>query len=110
MSKATQKELYDRALKEAIKANNAKNKIVINKLRVKCEKIRVQKYSSIRVAKLAKQNKVNAAKILVTMKLDGELNLSLQQIADRCFVSLQHIRNTSYTIRKERKNDNGNDT
>lgn len=103
MSEATQKELYDKALKEAIKANDAKNKIVINALRVKCEKIRVQKYSSIRVAKLAKQNKVNAAKILVTMKLDGELNLSLQQIADRCFISLQHVRNTSYEIRRNRK-------
>ena len=109
MSEATQKELYDKALREAVKANDAKNKIVINKLRVKCEKIRVQKYSSIRVAKLAKQNKVNAAKILVTMKLDGELNLSMQQIASRCFVSLQHVRNTSYEIIRNRKNDNGND-
>ena len=94
------KSLYDKALKEAIKANDAKNKIVINALRVKCEKIRVQKFNSIRSARLAMSNKVTAAEILIGMRLDGELDLSNQQIADRCSVSLQHIKNTSSIINK----------
>ena len=97
------KRLYDKALKEAIKANDASNKVIIDELRVKCEKLRVKNYNSSRSARRLLKHKTTTAKVLINMQLDGELNLSKQQISDRCCLSLQHIRNTFCKVEEERR-------
>ena len=97
------KRLYDKALKEAIKANDASNKVIIDELKVKCEKLRVKNYNSSRSARRLLKHKTTTVRILINMQLDGELSLSKQKIADRCFVSFQHIKNIFSKIKDERK-------
>lgn len=97
------KRLYDKALKEAIKANDASSKVIIDELKVKCEKLRVKNYNSSRSARRLLNHKTTTARVLINMQLNGELNLSKQQIADRCFVSFQHIKNIFSKIKDERK-------
>jgi len=93
---------YEQALNNSIKARDDIHKLNIEELRGKYEKIRVQKYNAIRSAKRAIKHKTTIAKTLINMQLDGEINLSNQQIADRCFVDIQHIKNTMCTIKKAR--------
>jgi hypothetical protein len=156
------KYMYDKALVEAVNANDRKNKVVINALRVKCEKFRSERNNAItsastsRIAKeklkglynellqivgktkkdnaeadknkaLAtelrtkcetirnerntalrgvKRNQISVAKVstvVVKLQLDGELNLSRQQIADRCSVTLDHINKLFSKIKRESK-------
>jgi hypothetical protein len=149
------KHMYDKALAEAIKANDRKNKVVIEALRVKCEEFRSQRNNAITSAstsrsakdkfkalhdkdrkifsktskdesiikelrakcetirneknsalRSAKRNQVSVAKVstvVVKLQLDGELNLSRQQIADRCSVTLGHINKLFSTIKRELK-------
>jgi hypothetical protein len=98
------KRLYDKALKEAIKANDASNKVVIDELKVKVKKLKANIRNNIRGEKRLDKRKVTISRVLVDMQLDGEISISQKQIASRCSVSLQRIRNTFYTIRKERNN------
>ena len=149
------KHMYDKALVEAVNANDRKNKVVIDELRVKCEKFRSERNNAItsagtsRAAKdkfktlcdeamkvvnktskdeliikelrakceairnernsalrSAKRNQVSLAKVstvVVKLQLDGEINLSRQQIADRCSVTLDHINKLFSTIKRELK-------
>tara|TARA_R110000803_G_scaffold95395_5_gene163400 strand:+ start:6970 stop:7281 length:312 start_codon:yes stop_codon:yes gene_type:complete len=103
MSNDNLKLMYDKALIEAVKANDIKNKVVIVKLRAKCEFMRVERDSARLSAKRAVEGKTKVAKVLINMQLDGELNLTKQQIADKCSVTLQHIKNTYSVINKERR-------
>ena len=95
--------MYDKALVEAIKANNRENKVAIVKLRVSRERIRVQRDNARLSAKRATESKIKIAKVLIDMQLDGELKLTKQQIADKCSVTLQHIKNTYSAVKKERR-------
>ena len=156
------KYMYDKALVEAVNANDRKNKVVIEALRVKCEKLRSERNNAItsaatsKVAKKKfkglynellqitgktkkntaevdknkalvtelrakcesirnernsalrsiKRNQVSVAKVttvVVKLQLDGELNLSRQQIADRCSVTLNHINKLFSKIKRESK-------
>ena len=103
MSNDNLKLMYDKALVEAIKANDRKNKVVIVGLRVKCERMRVQRDNSRLSSKRAFKSKIKVARVLINMQLDGELNLTKQQMADKCSVTLQHIKNTYSAINKERR-------
>lgn len=156
------KHMYDKALVEAVNANDRKNKIVIEALRVKCEKFRSERNNAINSAgtskaakdkfkglynellgsigkakknnteadknkalvielrakcesirnernsalRSIKRNQISVAKVstvVVKLQLDGELNLSRQQIADRCSVTLDHINKLFSKIKRELK-------
>ena len=98
------KRLYDKALKEAVKVNDEKNKVVIDELKANIKKLKKNNQNYIRGEKRLDKRKVTIARVLVDMQLDGEISISQKQIASRCSVSLQRIRNTFCTIRKERNN------
>jgi FKBP-type peptidyl-prolyl cis-trans isomerase (trigger factor) len=102
--KSELKRLYDKALKEAIKVNDEKNKVIIDELKVKVKKLKANIRNNIRGEKRLDKRKVTISRVLVDMQLDGDINISQTLIADRCSVSLQRIRNTFCTIRKERNN------
>lgn len=95
--------LYDKALKESVKANDDKNKIVIDELRVKIKKLRSQVRNSIRGEERLEKRKITIARALVNMQLDNEINITEQQIADRCSVTLQYIKNTFCIIKRKRR-------
>ena len=95
------KALYDEARKSVSKAS--KDESIIKELRAKCESIRNEKNSALRGTK---RNEVSASKVssvVVKLQLDGELNLSRQQIADRCSVTLDHINKLFSKIKRELK-------
>jgi hypothetical protein len=98
------KRLYDKALKEAVKVNNDKNKVVIDELRAEIKKLKTSIRNNIRGEKRLDKRKVTISRVLVDMQLGGDINISQKLIADRCSLSLQRIRNTFCTIRKERNN------
>tara|TARA_R110000850_G_scaffold125106_1_gene243312 strand:+ start:79 stop:402 length:324 start_codon:yes stop_codon:yes gene_type:complete len=98
------KRLYDKALKEAIKVNDNKNKAVIDELRRSIKKLKQNNQNYIRGEKRLDKRKVTISRVLVDMQLDGDINISQTLIADRCSVSLQYIRNTFHIIKKERNN------
>ena len=94
---------YDKALANAVKVNNDKNKIVIDALRLKFDKTRMQINTENRSEQRNKERKDRVSKVLVNLQLDGELNLSRQQIADKCSLTLHHINKLFTTLKKERR-------
>ena len=98
------KRLYDKALDEAIKVNDNKNKVIIDELRAEIKKIKQNNQNYIRGEKRLDKRKFTISRVLVDMQLDGDININQALIADRCQVSLQYIRNTFHLIKKERSN------
>ena len=95
------KALYDEARKSVSKAS--KDESIIKELRAKCESIRNEKNSALRGIKRNQVSAVKVSSVVVRLQLDGELNLSRQQIADRCSVTTSHINKLFSKIKRELK-------
>ena len=95
------KALHDKARK--IFSKTSKDELIIKELRAKCESIRNERNSALRSIKRNKISVVKVSSVVVKLQLDGELNLSRQQIADRCSVTLDHINKLFSKIKRELK-------
>jgi hypothetical protein len=85
------------------KAKNKKVEAKNSALSKKCEEFRLKIYvmeTNIYNLKLKQQTKV---KVVVELLLDGVLNLTEQEIADKLFVDIAYINNMKSTVRRERK-------
>ena len=89
-------------------ANYHKNKLASLKAKVvavnkKCEFFR-GKANGLEVSRdKLKETSQSVLRVIINLKLEGLLDIDDQEIANRCFVDLKHVRNTIALIKRQAK-------